>query len=151
MRIVRDAQTAEDLAQEAYIRLHKAVESGTIEHLEAYLYQTAKNLALDHLRRNKVCKAVETDGLDDGAINEVPHNIPSIEQVIIDRQKLLWFKNALSGLPLRAQAVIALSRIEEWSNKRIAEHLGVSERTVFSDLKLAMAHCRDAMAQHERK
>ncbi len=151
MRIVRDAQTAEDLAQETYIRAHKAVENGTVEHLEAYLHQTAKNLALDHLRRRKVCKAVEADGVDEGTINGVPHNVPSIEQIIIDRQKLVWFNNALSGLPKRAQAVIALSRIEEWPNSRIAEHLGVSERTVFSDLKLAMAHCRDAMTRHGRK
>jgi RNA polymerase sigma factor (sigma-70 family) len=150
MRIVRDPQTAEDVAQETYIRVRKAVENGQIDHLEAYLHRTAKNLALDHIRRRKVRKAVEAEGLDEGAINDIPHNVPSIEQVIMDRQKLCWFKDALSGLSMRAQAVMVLSRIEEWPNNRIAEHLGVSERTVFNDLKMAMAHCREALARHDR-
>lgn len=151
MRIVRDPHTAEDVAQETYIRARKAVENGPIDHLEAYLHQTAKNLALDHLRRSKVRKAVEAEGLEEGAINDIPHSVPSIEQIIMDREKLCWFKDALCGLPMRAQAVMVLSRIEEWPNNRIAAHLGVSERTVFNDLKLAMAHCRDALARHDRK
>ena len=41
--------------------------------------------------------------------------------------------------------------MEEWTNARIAQHLGVSERTVFNDLKLAMAHCRDALARSDRR
>ncbi|WP_244618160.1 sigma factor [Rhizobium sp. RU35A] len=36
MRIVRDPQTAEDLAQETFLRAHKAVESGRVEHIEVF-------------------------------------------------------------------------------------------------------------------
>ncbi|MEO9340822.1 sigma-70 family RNA polymerase sigma factor [Mesorhizobium sp. SB112] len=151
MRIVRDPQTAEDLAQETYLRARRAVESGPIEHLEGFLHQTARNLALDHLRRKSTRARVEAEGVDDISLNEIPADVPSIEQALIERQTFCWFNEALSGLPKRAQAVMVLSRIEEWSNVRIATHLGISERTVFNDLKLAMAHCRDALARLDGK
>lgn len=151
MRIVRDQQTAEDLAQETYLRARKAMESGRVEHIEGFLHQTARNLALDHLRRRKTRAGAEVEGLDERVLAGVSADIPSIEQALIEKQAFGAFQAALSGLPQRAQAVLVLSRIEEWSNVRIAEHLGISERTVFNDLKLAMAHCRDAMARLDRK
>jgi RNA polymerase sigma factor (sigma-70 family) len=151
MRIVRDPQTAEDLAQETYVRARKAVESGRVEHLEGFLHQTARNLALDYLRRRKTRAGAEVEGLDEGLLAGISADIPSIEQALIEKQSFGAFQKALATLPKRAQDVLVLSRIEEWSNVRIAEHLGISERTVFNDLKLAMAHCRDALARLDGK
>jgi transmembrane sensor len=145
MRIVRDPQTAEDLAQETYLRAARAAESGPIEHLEAFLYQTARNLALDHLRRQRTRGSVQVDGLNTADIEKVQANIQSPEAAIIERERFHRFWQALSSLPERAQTVAVLSRVEGWQNGQIANHLGVSERTVFNDLKLAMAHCRDAL------
>ncbi len=151
MRIVRDPQTAEDLAQETFLRAHKAVESGRVEHIEGFLQQTARNLALDHLRRRKTRAGAEVQGLDEHLLAGISADIPSLEQALIEKQTFGVFQTALAALPERAQAVLVLSRIEEWSNVRIAAHLGISERTVFNDLKLAMAHCRDAMMRLDRK
>lgn len=151
MRIVRDPQTAEDLAQETYLRARKAVENGRVEHLEGFLHQTARNLALDHLRRRRTREAAEVEGLDETFLAAVSADIPSIEQALIERQMFGAFQTALATLPKRAQTVLVLSRIEEWTNARIADHLGISERTVFNDLKLAMAHCRDALARLDGK
>ena len=58
-RIVWDPQVAEDLAQETYIRAAHAARTGTVEQMEAYLHRTARNLALDHLRRRQTRSAVE--------------------------------------------------------------------------------------------
>jgi RNA polymerase sigma factor (sigma-70 family) len=57
---------------------------------------------------------------------------------------------AVAKLPQRARTVWVLSRIEKWSYPRIAEHLGVSPNTVFNDLKLAHAHCVEALAKIDR-
>ncbi len=150
-RIVRDRQTAEDLAQEAYLRAHSAIETGPIEHIEAFLHQTARNLAIDYLRRRKT--RGETDRLrpSEEELRSVPADVPSLERAVIDRERLRNFQAALARLPERAQRVVRLSRIEGWSNPRIARHLGVSERTVFNDLKLGMAHCREALARSDRE
>jgi RNA polymerase sigma factor (sigma-70 family) len=147
MRIVKDAQIAEDLAHDAYLRVRRALETGPIEHVESFLHQTARNLALDYQRRRRMRGAVELEAEDDDALCEVADTMVSQESAIIEREKFFAFRSALSGLPPRARQVMILSRIEEWSNRRIAEHLGVSERTVFNDLKMAMAYCRERLAR----
>lgn len=150
MRIVRDREVAEDLAQETYLRACKALETRPIEHIEAFLHQTARNLALDHLRRLKTRGAVEGSA-EAPQLAAVPAETVPIEAAIIEREKFRHFRAALASLPERAQTVLVLARIEGWTNARIAAHLGVSERTVFNDLKLAMAHSRDALARYERR
>jgi RNA polymerase sigma factor (sigma-70 family) len=150
LRIVRDPHIAEDVAQEAYLRTRKAIERQPIEHVEAFLHQTARNLALDHQRRKRTRGEVEADGFGEREIDDIPADLPSQEDTVIERQRLQLFQEALAGLPERARTVIVLSRIEEWPNRKIAAFLGVSERTVFNDLKLAMAHCRAALARPDR-
>lgn len=150
MRIVRDQQIAEDLTQETYIRAKKAMDQTPVEHVEAFLHQTARNLAFDHLRRKGVRSQIEAADADRAAVQHVVQDALSIEDAIIERQRFGRFAQALSSLPKRAQAVMILSRVENWSNRRIAEHLGISERTVFNDLKLAIGHCRDAVARYEK-
>jgi RNA polymerase sigma factor (sigma-70 family) len=149
MKIVGDPQTAEDVAQEAYLRTRRAIENGSIEHIEGFLQQTARNLAFDHQRRRKMRLAYEADGISDDLLQNISDDVPSIEAVLLERERFQALQGALSGLPQRAQTVMSLSRIEEWSNRRIAEHLDISERTVFSDLKLALAHCRETLARFD--
>ncbi|WP_209017022.1 RNA polymerase sigma factor [Roseibium aggregatum] len=145
LQIVRDRQTAEDLAQETYLRTSRALDTGKISHLDAFLHQTARNLAIDYLRQRKNRGEVVTEGLDDTTLQNVPSNALSAEEIAIERERFAAFRAALSSLPERAQQVVVLSRIEGWSQARIAERLGVTERTVHSDLKLALTHCRDIL------
>lgn len=76
MRIVRDPQTAEDLAQETYVRARRAADNGPIEHVEAFLHQTARNLALDHLRRKNTRTNVEAEGVDEATVAAIAADIP---------------------------------------------------------------------------
>ncbi|MFG1360996.1 RNA polymerase sigma factor [Xanthobacter pseudotagetidis] len=149
MRIVRDRQVAEDLAQEAYLRARRAQETAPIEHPEGFLHQTARNLALDHVRRLRTRGGVEVDAAAD-AVEAVPDDRPTCETALIYRERLRALNGALAALPPRVQSAVVLSRIEGWTNARIAAHLGVSERTVFNDLKMAMGHCRSVLARLDR-
>ncbi|KQT60720.1 MULTISPECIES: RNA polymerase sigma factor [unclassified Aureimonas] len=147
LRIVRDSHAAEDLIQDAYLKVHQACHTRPVEHIEAYLNQTARNLAVDHCRRQKREGVVES--CDTAILERVEAEGPSAETAMIHKERLASFEAALAGLPQRARQVLELSRVEDWSNVRIAAHLGISERTVFNDLKLALGHCRDAMTRAE--
>ncbi|QIG52219.1 sigma-70 family RNA polymerase sigma factor [Nordella sp. HKS 07] len=151
LRIVRDRQIAEDLAQEAYLRAFQASESAPIEHIEAYLYRTIRNLALDHLRRLRTRERYEDPQAADGQLDAIPADIPSIETALIERERLRLFEAALQSLPLRARRAWALSQVSAWSYDRIARHLGVSRNTVYNDVKLVMGHCADALARFDRE
>lgn len=151
LRIVRDRETAEDLAQEAYLRARKAAETGPIENVEPFLHQTARNLALDHLRRRRRRERHEEPGADMRAIENIPADAPGIEAELIEREQLRMFEAAMQALPERARRAWALSFLEGWPYARIAEHLGVSRNTVYNDVKLVMGHCHDALARLERE
>jgi RNA polymerase sigma-70 factor (ECF subfamily) len=69
---------------------------------------------------------------------------------LIDRERLQLFENTLFGLPERARKALLLSRMEGWSYPAIARHLGVSPNTVYNDVRMAMAHCMDAVARLSR-
>ncbi|GLK69068.1 RNA polymerase sigma factor [Hansschlegelia plantiphila] len=150
MRIVRDTQAAEDVAQESYLRARRAMESGPIEHIEAFLHQTARNLALDHVRRRSIRERVERPDVPASDLENIPADGPSLEETVIQRERFRCFETALAGLPERARRVWTLNRIDGWTYTQIAAHLGVSANTVFNDMKMAMGHCLDALNRNER-
>ena len=148
-RIVRCEQTAEELAHKSYLRVARAIAQKPVEHIQAFLYQTARNLAFDHLRHEGVRRRVEVDAVDASAALEVASDAASPEVEAIDRQRLASLEAAMSSLPERTRQVMVLSRIHEWPYPKIAAHLGVSPNTVYNDIRLAMACCLDALARSD--
>jgi RNA polymerase sigma factor (sigma-70 family) len=148
-RIVRCEQTAEELAHESYLRVARAIAKSPVEHIQAFLYQTARNLAFDHLRHQLVRRRVETASASDRKLLDVASDAASPEAEAIDRQRLALLEAAMSELPERARQVMILNRVHEWPYPKIAAHLGVSPNTVYNDIRLAMACCLDALARSE--
>lgn len=151
LRIVRDKSTAEDLAHDAYLRARSAIESGTVEHVEAFLNSTVRNLALDHVRKRKVREQFEQEFASDLGIPGMPTRVPDLENAVIARERMRQLDLALASLPERTRQVFILHRIEGLSYPEVAQYLGVSERTVFQDAKEALAHCRDQLDRLDRK
>ncbi|AWJ86010.1 RNA polymerase subunit sigma-70 (plasmid) [Azospirillum sp. TSH58] len=150
MKIVRDLQVAEDLLQESYLRACKAVEKGPIDNIGAFLHRTVHNLALDHLRRCRTQERFEAGPADTVEALRIASETPSAEERLLHRERLSCFMDALDRLPARARQVWLLNRVEGMSYPQIAAHLGVSQGTVFNDMKLAMGHFVDAMARRDR-
>lgn len=150
LRIVRDQNTAEDLAQETYLKVHKALEAKSIDNVESYLYQTARNLALDHKRKVKFREQFEDLDRDEYGINNVASDDISVEEQILEAERQRIFEMALGELPLRARQAWSLHQIEGWTYQEIADHLGVSRNTVYNDLKLVLGHCREALSKIEK-
>lgn len=150
MRIVRDSQAAEDVAQETFIRARQAMEHGPIEHIEAFLHQTARNLAVDFRRHRDLHGSIERDDVAERDVENIVTQAPSPEACLIQSERLRLLDEAIKKLPERAQKVWYLNRVEKWSYPKIAQHLGVSPNTVFNDFKLAHGHCVAAMARIDR-
>lgn len=141
LRMVRCRHTAEDLVQETYLRVARALEQRPVEHLQPFLYQTAHNVALDHLRHEQVKRRVEAEEPDSSAVLNVPTNAASPEATLIDRQKLALFDRVMRDLPERTRQMLVLNRLHGWSYPEIAAHLGVSQSTVYNNIRLALARC----------
>lgn len=145
---------AEDIVQETWIRASRVVAAEArggpvIGNIRALLYRIAGNLSIDHLRRRRVRRHLEAESLDAVHAERVASSEPLAETRIIRREQQRAFAAALARLPARARRVLILSRIEGWTYPRIAEHLGISLRTVSNDMETALRCCLELMTRND--
>ncbi|MDW7556324.1 sigma-70 family RNA polymerase sigma factor [Azospirillum brasilense] len=150
-RMVGSAATAEDLAQEAYLKVRAAERDRPVEYPAPFLFQTARNLALDHLRRERRNAVVVTQDITAEGMEEVAAPLPSPETAAGDRQRLARMETALAALSERQRRILLLNRMEGLSHAQIAERLEVSVSTVQKDLKTALLACLEVFARLDRE
>nr|WP_178117721.1 sigma-70 family RNA polymerase sigma factor [Pseudomonas sp. R5(2019)] len=140
-RMVQNPSTAEDLLQETYLRVTRALGERSIDHLEPFVFQTARNLALDHLRARRLHARTMVEDVPTEIVQSVaaPANTP--EDAAHAEQLLKRLSVSLSQLTPRQQQIFILSRLQGASYLEIAEQLQVSASTVQKELKLIMAIC----------
>jgi RNA polymerase sigma-70 factor (ECF subfamily) len=131
-RLCGEQALAEDLAQEAGMRLVAAMRRESIENPRAFLFHAAANLARDQLRRRVVAQA-HADSLD------AFEPAPGADHVAAAQQEVSLVAKAIAELPARARAVLQLARVEGYSQKEIAAQLGITPKTVENHLTRALA------------
>lgn len=143
--IVGERSLAEDVVQDAYIRVTQATDGWHADRLLeeplGYLYRIIRNLAIDRWRkRSREEAVVSTGGNDD--INRVSNNQPTPEMSAIPRDDLRLLQNALDELPLRTRQAFEMHRFGGCKLTTIAERLGVSVGTAHSLVIDALDHCK---------
>jgi RNA polymerase sigma-70 factor (ECF subfamily) len=130
---------AEDLVQDAYLRLLQHPEPETIGNPRAYLYKVTANLGFDHHRKENVrSKYIETDDLDpDDLLSSLPGPDALMEGELLMRNCL----TALKTLPDIYSHVFFLNRIDGLTHTEIADALELPRRTVERYCAKALAHC----------
>ncbi|MCY1395336.1 ECF RNA polymerase sigma factor SigE [compost metagenome] len=140
-RMVNNPSTAEDLLQETYLRVTRALSERPIDHLEPFVFQTARNLALDHLRSRRVQARTLLEDVPLDVVQSVAAPQSSAEDAAHAEQLLKRLSASLTQLSARQQRIFILSRLHGASYLEIAEQLKVSVSTVQKELKLIMAIC----------
>lgn len=125
-------QTAEDIVQEAWLRL-AARDGEDVDAPEAFVFRVAGNLAVDQHRQGRR----RTDRIDPDAIVD-PAGAPSAERQMIDRQTLQYVLSAANTLPPRCREVFVMRKLEGVSQAEIAERLGISRNMVEKHLRRAL-------------
>lgn len=144
-RVCGDASQAEDLAQEAGLRLLSQARRETIAQPRAFLFHVATNLARDQLRRRVVSDAYAADIMADE-----PGPSPGADHMAMVREEVSRVNAALATLTPRARDVLVLSRIHGHSQKEIAERLKLQPKTVENHLTRALAQLGAALAGGRR-
>ncbi|MDH0746277.1 sigma-70 family RNA polymerase sigma factor [Pseudomonas sp. GD03842] len=150
-RMVRNSSTAEDLLQETYLRVARALRERAIEHLEPFVFQTARNLALDHLRARRLHARTVVEDLPLADLHSIVAPNAALEDTEHASRLLQSLTASLEKLTPRQQKIFTLSRLNGCSYPEIAEELGVSASTVQKELKLIMAICVGVAARLERR
>jgi RNA polymerase sigma factor (sigma-70 family) len=135
----------DDIVQETYVRLCQVASSESIKHPKSYLFQTARNLALDSVRRadNRLTEPLET-------AQEGWSTAPTSDDVldrIISNEEFGQFCEAVRHLPPQARRVFLLKKVYGYSQREIAAELGLAESTVEKHVALAIRRCKDFMEE----
>lgn len=133
LRIVDDADIAEDLVQDAFTKAWLYRERSEIENFSPFMYRTVRNICLSYLRDRQ-------EMLDES-------NIPEVREEAIDtsfRDARIW--RAIDGLPEKCREVFLMSKRDGLANEEIAEELGISIKTVKNQMTKAFSRLREALS-----
>lgn len=137
--IVGSRESAEDVVQEAWLRLDAVAGARTLDHPLGYLYRIVRNLAFDLMRR----ASFERRHFDSGPGSEhVAEDRPSQEDALRHRQELEIVMLALQDLPERTRIAVELHRFRGCKLKEIAERLGISVALAHALVYDGLDHCR---------
>ena len=118
----RSLDDADDLIQEAFLRLHVYCRDHAIRNTGGFLFRTALNLACDRNRRDRTAAIVPV-ALDELRLVD-PY--PSPDEVCAGQERLQRMKAGLEAMSPRRREVFVLNRIEGYSFPQIAERLGIT-------------------------
>ena len=122
-----------DLRQDIYVRVYESAMDSRPSSPRAFLFATARNLLIDHIRRGRVV-SIETDETAlEALVDEV-----SPERQVGAKQDLQSLARAFDSLSDRCRSVVWLRRIEGLSQRQTAERLGLREVAVESQLARGM-------------
>ncbi|MCD6069102.1 MAG: polymerase subunit sigma-24 [Bacteroidetes bacterium] len=143
--IIGDSDGAHDIVQEVFLKLwHRKEELSTVIHQKAYLFRSVINASLSHLENKKQVVPAATLTKIPGDPDPAYQQTNSIDTTSsLDRKELeAKISRALNKLPPKCKAIFALSRFEDMKYREIAEHLGVSLKTVENQMGIALKKIR---------
>ncbi|MEJ8567720.1 RNA polymerase sigma factor [Elongatibacter sediminis] len=133
---------AEDLAQEAYIRLLRVDRIDFLRNPQAYLFRIAANVAYEH--RLKASRS-EDFVLQQAPIESQLREEDSVE-VRVDRGKRLReLERALGDLPHTCRTAFVLHKRDGLTYSEIATRMGISAHMVKKHMVRALSHCRETL------
>ncbi|WP_318311603.1 MULTISPECIES: RNA polymerase sigma-70 factor [Flagellimonas] len=135
INILKDKGLTEDVIHDVFVYLWVKRETTKIQNLKSYLFQAVRNNALLKIRNQKFTKLHEEKihGLADVPVAEQNLNLKDLE---------LKIEKAANSLPARCKTIFYMSRFENYTITEIANHFGISHRTVENQLYLALKHLR---------
>lgn len=124
--VLYDQDRAQDVAQEAFVKVHRALQSYDLgRDFASWLYRIVLNLAIDHKRRLERDKTVLTDKVEDlvdarRAVGEDEEKAATIERV----------EKVLEGMPDEYRIPLTMKDIDGLSVEEVARILDLSYSTV---------------------
>ena len=141
-RLTGNRHDAEDLTQEVFVRVFRALESYTPGTFEGWLHRITTNLFLDQMRRKA---RIRFETLPDDT-ERLAGSTPSPERTHIDAAFDHDVEEALAALSPEFRVAVVLCDIEQLTYEEIAATLGVKIGTVRSRIHRGRSQLRRALA-----
>lgn len=135
MRRGRTRQDADDLVQEAWLRLARFEKRASVQEPEAFLMRTALNLSIDDHRttRNRGEQVLLEDV-------ELVDATPTAETILLARERIVRLSESLATLDAKTRRIFLAHRVDGLSYSEIAKELRLSESAVEKYVARATLH-----------
>lgn len=126
---------AEDIMQEAYVKLWKECAKVGLEKAKSFLYTVANNTFLNQVKHNKVVLKFEKRGHSQ-ITNESP------QYLLEEAEFKAKLEGAIAALPEDQRVVFLMNRIDKMKYREIAEHLNLSVKAIEKRMHKALVELR---------
>jgi RNA polymerase sigma-70 factor (ECF subfamily) len=153
LRMVRDAQTAEDLTQDIFIKIYQNL-TGFLGNssVSTWVYKIATNAYLDYIRSSGYKKNTLSEYIEEGENGKWDHGdhekILAIDEQIIKSEMNICIQRFLDDLPEDYRTVIVLHDLQDLKNREVAKILDCSLETVKIRLHRARKKFRKILADN---
>ncbi len=138
----------DDIVQESCVRILQARDSTAIRSTRALLFTTARNFALDAVRRQRIVRFESiSDELDSSVIEENT----GVVAIVSKQQELELLALAIQSLPPRARQIMTLRTAYGFTPPHIAENLGLSLSTVEKEMAKSIRACATFFATRDHR
>jgi len=131
-----DIQQAEDIAQDAFIKLWDNCSKVVFEKAKSFLYTVARNNFLNEVAHKKIVLQHQVH-LPSDRTNESP------EFLLEEKEFMIKLKKSIAELPEKQREVFLLSRIEKKKYSEISEMLDISVKAVEKRMSQALITMRE--------
>lgn len=134
LRIVDDADVAEDMVQDAFVKAWQYIAGGgEIDNYTSFMYRAVRNTCLTYLRNKR--ETLDESFIPDTGPEEIDTSL---------RDARIW--KAIDELPERCREIFLMSKRDGLTNEEIADELDLSVKTVKNQMTKAFARLRAVLA-----
>lgn len=133
-RMIGNRQEAEDIVQEAFLRVFKHLDRyDENQKFSTWIYRIATNLSIDRLRKRRAIYSLDAEssdheGLDGYAMLPSDDRTPESELLLSETQRLIH--EAMETLPAKYKSVMVLRYLQDLSLQEISDIMGMPVTTV---------------------
>ncbi len=122
-----DRSEIHDIRQDCYVRVYEAAAKSRPVSPKSFLFQTARHLMVDYVRRRRVVSIESVEDLD--ALSVTVDEL-SPERRVSAVQELRHLSQAFDRLPAKCRGVVWMRKVEGLSQRDVARRLNIAETTV---------------------
>jgi len=144
-RMLGRKDLAEDVAQEAYLKLYRMSRPDEVNCPRALLFDVATKLAIDRLRKQRAEAAMTGAAAE---MNDVADESPRPERRAVLDEAMQRLTRIVEELQPNLRQVFVMRFVTQMPRQQIADQLHISVGAVEQRLTRALMHCRERLAAH---
>ena len=141
----------EDIVQETYVRVCQIEKKDEIRAPRSFLFKTAHNLALDHIKRAESRLADSIEEMGESGFGEAERIADETFDQVASNEEFSLFCEAVRQLPMQCRRAFILKKVYGHSQREIARNMTLSESTVEKHIAQGVKRCAYFMMQQSNR